>query len=95
MTIQGMTLQEMANYLVNLSTEQLSKLAETNSVLRTGLDRMDSLRIEDQIFCRMWITTCLLPLANNEELKTNVMNDEVDEGSHYVFLAEMRKRHLI
>lgn len=38
MIIQGMTLQEMANYLVNLSTEQLLKLGETNSVLRTGIN---------------------------------------------------------
>lgn len=95
MIIQGMTLQEMANYLVNLSHDQFIKLGETNSVLRTGLDRLDSLRIEDQTFCGMWLTAGLLPIFNDEELKTNVMDDKFDEGQHYVFLAEMRKRHLI
>lgn len=95
MIIQGMTLQEMANYLVNLSTEQLLKLGETNSVLRTGIDRLDSLSIEDQTFCGMWITAGLLPIVKDEELKTKVMDDKFDEGQHYIFLAEMRKRHLI
>ena len=95
MIIQGMTLQEMANYLVNLSPDQLQKLGQTHSVLNIDIREMDSLKREDLTFVEMWATAYFAINCSDDELRKIALDEEASEGRRLIAIASMRKRHLI
>lgn len=92
MLINGMTLKEMANYLVSLSSDQLNKLGENYSGFQVPLGT--KLNYEDSIFFAMYTAAGICKIFNDNKLKEFVFED-LSEGEHCVVLAEMRKRNLI
>lgn len=95
MIIQGMTPKEMANYLVNLSDDQLQKLGETHSVLNVDIYEVKNLKTEDQIFVGMWTGALFARLCSDDQLRKIALDEEASEEERLIAIASMRKRHLI
>ncbi len=94
MLIKGMTLQEMANYLVSLSMDQMEKLVGNSKAFQTTIDELDNLSSEDSIYMAMVFSATICKSANDTMLRELAFQD-MSEGEHCVVLAEMRKRNLI
>lgn len=92
MLINGMTIQEMANYLASLSSEQLSKLIENYSGFQVSSS--DKLSTEASVLLAMILNTATFQIFSDEKLKEYATQD-LKEADRCVLLAEMRKRHLI